>query len=116
MTEEKKIFLKEQGRRLASARWKKGMTQVELSKLLGYSDSTTIYKIEKGLQDIPRKREDKICEALEITRDYLRGFSVDESQAISYSQLLRLLTAAERMNMSLHDFKESVKDWQSLGI
>ena len=67
----KKYLYKYTGERLRRARMVKGYSQTELSKILGYSDSTTIYKIEKGLQKIPNSKLRAICNALDIDYKYL---------------------------------------------
>ena len=44
-----------------------GMTQKELADKCGYTDHTTINKIEKGLVDITFKRLEQIADALDTT-------------------------------------------------
>lgn len=75
MDYEKKALYKYTGDRIRRARMIKGLSQVELAKFLGYADSTTIYKIEKGLQKVPFKKIKAICEVLDVDIDYLtEGF------------------------------------------
>ena len=62
MDNNKKMLLEVVGKRLRIARMKKGLTQVDLAKMVGYSDSSTIHKIEKGLQDIPASKIKKFCQ------------------------------------------------------
>ena len=69
----KKQILKISGERIRRARLLKGLSQKELAALCGYSDSTTIYKIEKGLQDIPTSKIKLLCSALDIDFNYLKG-------------------------------------------
>ena len=69
----KKQVLKISGERIRRARMLKGLSQKELATKCGYSDSTTIYKIEKGLQDIPTSKIKLLCQALDIDFDYLKG-------------------------------------------
>lgn len=69
----KKKILEETGKNLRKARLRKGLTQVELAKMVGYSDSTTIHKIEKGLQDVPISKVRGFCKALDVDFDYLKG-------------------------------------------
>lgn len=73
MDKNREILLKEIGRKLRMARMRRGMTQVELAKAVGYSDSTTIHKIEKGLQDIPISKIRAFCRVLDVDFDYLKG-------------------------------------------
>ena len=44
-----------------------GMTQKELAEKCGYTDHTTINKIENGLVDITFKRLEQIAAALDTT-------------------------------------------------
>ncbi len=69
----KKQILKISGERIRRARLLKGLSQKELAAICGYSDSTTIYKIEKGLQDIPTSKIKVLCSALDIDFNYLKG-------------------------------------------
>lgn len=73
MDNNRKMFLEVVGKRLRIARMKKGLTQVDLAKMVGYSDSSTIHKIEKGLQDIPASKIKKFCQILDVDFDYFRG-------------------------------------------
>ena len=73
MDNTKKQILKITGERIRRARLVKGLTQGELATLCGYSDSTTIYKIEKGKQDIPTSKIKLLCKALDIDFNYLKG-------------------------------------------
>ena len=52
-----------------------GMTQRELAYKSGYSDHTTIAKMEKGLVDITMGRLQKIAIALETTPLELTGWT-----------------------------------------
>lgn len=67
----KKTIYQYTGERLRRARMVKGYSQIELAKKLGYSDSSTIYKIEKGVQKIPYERIRQICDVLDIDYAYL---------------------------------------------
>lgn len=71
MDEFKKQLYKYAGQRLKRARMVKGLSQIELAQQLGYADSTTIYKIEKGLQRIPHAKMAELCQLLGIDYAYL---------------------------------------------
>lgn len=43
------------GERIAKYRQEKGLSQEELAHLLGYKSRSTIYKIEVGQREVPRK-------------------------------------------------------------
>lgn len=67
----KKMIYQYTGERLRRARMVKGLSQKELAAKVGYSDSTTIYKIEKGIQKIPYAKIKQICDVLDIDYSYL---------------------------------------------
>ena len=58
------------GKRIREARKKIQMTQLELGRLTGYTDST-ISHIEKGEVDLPISKVKALAEALRVTVDYL---------------------------------------------
>lgn len=75
MDDFKKQLYKHAGERIRRARLVKGLSQIELSQKLGYADSSTIYKIEKGLQKIPNSKMRELCKILDIDNNYLlNGF------------------------------------------
>lgn len=55
-----------------------GMSQRELAARCGYSDHTTIAKMEKGLVDITIGRLKKIADALEIDPIELTGWNEED--------------------------------------
>ena len=69
----KRDILRISGERIRRARMLKGYTQKEFAAICGYADSTTIYKIEKGIQDIPTSKIKQLCKALDIDFNYLKG-------------------------------------------
>ena len=69
----KRDILRISGERIRRARMLKGYRQKELAAICGYADSTTIYKIEKGIQDIPTSKIKQLCKALDIDFNYLKG-------------------------------------------
>ena len=73
MDDLKREILKISGERIRRARLVKGLTQTELAAKCGYSDPTTIYKIEKGKQDVPTSKIKLLCAALDIDFNYLKG-------------------------------------------
>lgn len=73
MDKTKQQILKITGERIRRARIIKGLTQTELATLCGYTDGTTIYKIEKGKQDIPTSKIRALCSALDVDFNYLKG-------------------------------------------
>jgi transcriptional regulator with XRE-family HTH domain len=51
-----------------------GMSQLELAMKLGYSDRTTISKIESGTVDLSITKFQKLAEALRTTQSELMGW------------------------------------------
>lgn len=54
-----------------------GMTQDDLSRLLGYTDRSAIAKIESGKNDLNRSKMDAFAKALHTTTAYLNGWTDD---------------------------------------
>lgn len=61
--------------RIRQRREELGLSQSELAARLGYSDRSTIAKIEKGVNDITQSKIVAFAEALETTTAYLMGWS-----------------------------------------
>ena len=53
------------------------LSQAELADILGYSDRSTIAKIEKGVNDITQSKIEAFAEALHTTPAYLMGWTDD---------------------------------------
>jgi len=66
--------------RIKECREKLKMSQAELAELLGYSDRSTIAKIEKGTNDITQSKIEAFARVLHTTPAYLMGWE-DESGA-----------------------------------
>lgn len=74
------------GERIRSRRKELGLTQEELALSLGYKDKTSIYKIEKGVQQLTQSKIKQIANALDTTTDYIMGWDAESDR---YSDLLR---------------------------
>lgn len=61
-------------------RQKRGMSQDELAKLVGYGDRTSIAKIESGKVDLPQSKIVAFANALQCSPAYLMGWT-DEFSA-----------------------------------
>lgn len=64
-------FLIEMGKKIKDLRLKKGYSQEELAKKMGYISRSTINKIEKGLVDIPQSKITDFANVLDTTPLYL---------------------------------------------
>ena len=111
MEQEKSNRLLAQGMRIRIARRSKGMTQTDLAIKCGYKDCTSIYKIEKGLQGLPLSRLDALCNALEVSRDYI--LSSEDTTTVyedldGYLALLKM--AADDLAEAVYGLAESIAE------
>lgn len=67
--------------RIKQCRETLGMSQAELAELLGYSDRSTIAKIEKGTNDITQSKIEAFAKVLHTTPAYLMGWENNSSGA-----------------------------------
>lgn len=74
MENENKEFLETMGNKIKNLRIKKGFTQEELAKKMGYTSRSTINKIEKGLVDLPQSKLVELAKILNTTPLYLFGW------------------------------------------
>ena len=75
------------GEGVRTARIKKGYTQEELAKRLGYQSRSSVNKIEAG-RDIPRAMLGKLAEVLDVSPAYLMGWdSAPTSDSPTSAQL-----------------------------
>lgn len=63
------------GRRIKDRRIELGWTLGELAVKVGYSDNSTLSRVENGKTDMPLKKLDKIAQVLDVTPAYLIGFT-----------------------------------------
>ena len=63
------------GRRIKDRRIELGWTLGELAAKVGYSDNSTLSRVENGKTDMPLKKLDKIAQVLDVTPAYLIGFT-----------------------------------------
>lgn len=57
------------------------MTQEELARLTGYTDRSSIARIEKGEIDLPQSKIKQFAEALGTTPSHLMGWEVNPTDA-----------------------------------
>lgn len=63
------------GNRIKDRRLELGLTLDELASKVGYSDKSTLSRVENGKTDMPLKKLDKIAQVLDVTPAYLAGFT-----------------------------------------
>ena len=66
------------GQRIKARREHLEMSQAELAEKIGYSDRSTIAKIEKGVNDISQSKVAEFADALRTTPAYLMGMTNDD--------------------------------------
>ena len=62
------------GQRIKARRQKLQLSQRELAARLGYTDHTTLTRIEADKVDLPQSRIEKIAEVLGVSIGYLMGW------------------------------------------
>lgn len=62
------------GQRIKARRQELKLTQRELAAQLGYTDHTTLTRIEADKVDLPQSRIEKIAEVLGVSIGYLMGW------------------------------------------
>lgn len=91
-------------RRIRRRREELDMSQDELAQKLGYKSRSSIYKIEKGINDIPQSKIVAFAESLNTTPEYLMGWETEQAQRtveltdneIEHMKLYRMLNADNR--------------------
>ena len=63
---ERSKYLEAFGRRIREYRIRRGMSQEELAEKAGYTNRSTITKIEKGRADVPRSKIIQLAQALGV--------------------------------------------------
>ena len=62
------------GKKIKARRVELGLSQRELASRLGYTDHTTLTRVEAGKVDLPQSRIVKFAEVLGVTPGYLMGW------------------------------------------
>ena len=76
------------GRRIRELRIKKGMSQEELAKAVGYTSNnsrSTINKVEQGQNDIVQSKLKTYAKALDVTVGYLLGIEDIDGFDVAYN-------------------------------
>lgn len=111
------------GHRIRAARESHGMTQEDLAQKMGYRSKSTINKIEKGINDIPRAKVAEFAHVLGVSAVSLMGLdpapavpSPAPSEAIGH----RIRAARESHGMTMKDIaaaagvsEGTVSRWES---
>lgn len=76
--------------RLRSAREDAGILQKQLAREVGVSQSA-VSNWEKGIRDLTSTQVVKLCRALDVTPDYLFGFTTLKNQGKALEQAMKEL-------------------------
>lgn len=94
------------GERIKLKRNELKWSQRELCKRMGYSDHSTIAKIEAGKVDIPQSRIVQFAEALGVSVAYLMGWEEKiEKDPVGVAELHFEILMDEDINEIFEDFK-----------
>ena len=91
------------GELIAKYRQERGLSQEELANLLGYKSRATIYKIENGIREVPRKMIAQLSVILDVSPLDLLGENNEKSAPATFdkSALADMLN-----NFSFEDLKK----------
>lgn len=89
------------GEKIREARIKKGISQTELAKLLGYKSRSSINKIEVEGRDVPRSMIVKFAQVLGVTPSYLMGWDNDVPNDHEYMEIVKMLQALSPEDFNL---------------
>ncbi len=89
------------GEKIREARLKKGISQTELAKLLGYKSRSSINKIEVEGRDVPRSMIVKFAQVLGVTPSYLMGWDNDTPNDHEYMEIVKLLQSLSPEDFNL---------------
>lgn len=99
------------GERIKISRLKKGYTQTEMAKLLGYKSRSSINKIEVGGRDIPRSSVVKFAELLDVTPAYILGYEAPISEENNKEiDDFKLTEQEKELIKQIRGFDESVRN------
>lgn len=82
-----------------------GLTQEELARLTGYTDRSSIAKVEKGEIDLSQSKIEQFADALGTTPSYLMGWENTEPEDIGAFAAEVLLDA---------DLVQLIKDYRTM--
>ena len=93
---------KDLGQKIKKIRKEKGMTQLELTEKVGYSNRSMITKIEKGEIDLSESKIVSIAKALGVSPGYLVGWSDNQTQDTNTTQdIIATLTPEQKSELNM---------------
>jgi Predicted transcriptional regulator with C-terminal CBS domains len=85
--------------KIKECRLKLGLTQTELAERTGYTDRSSIAKIEAGKVDIPQSKIKLFAQVLRTTPAYLMGYDLVEWRPDVYYDFQHAHSAKERLEI-----------------
>lgn len=70
-----------------------GMTQDELARKAGYTDRSSIAKIEKGVVDLPQSKIEQFAKIFGVTASELMGWDQNKDEVQQNNDLIALVVA-----------------------
>ena len=107
--EDKKMSV--DGNRVRDLRKKRGLSQAELGKAIGYSSHVPINQVENGKRDLTYPRLRRCAEVLDTTVDYLVGKKNDPTRTIIDDTLDKSYFSSRN---ALFNFLDGGTEYQSL--
>ena len=98
----------EVGARIRYLRKRRGFSQEELAKKIGYTSKTTINKIELGINSLKQSTLEQIAFALHTTPSYLMGW--DEDNDLILTEQEQKIIRAYRENEDLQPVIRKILD------
>ena len=95
------------GEKIKQRRLEIGMSQRELARKMGYSDNSTLNRIEKGTVDVSQAKVVQFAKALNVSIAYLMDWEEDEKSTDE-----QMLTDAEKKLLSL--FRQVPEEMQDV--
>ena len=105
--------------RIKELRKQRKISQEKLAKMTGYTDRSSIAKIEKGKVDLSETKIQLFASALNTTPAYLMGWGDDDKEMPQGLQIPVLGTVAAGIPISavedILDYEEVPQSWQNQG-
>lgn len=90
-----------------------GMTQLELARLAGYENRSSIARIERGDHDLPQSKIVEIANALKTTPSYLMGWEDEEVASLTAMQeetMAKFLTLSQEHQLVVSNIVNTLSE------
>ena len=89
------------------------MTQLELARLAGYENRSSIARIERGDHDLPQSKIVEIANALKTTPSYLMGWEDEEVASLTAMQeetMAKFLTLSQEHQLVVSNIVNTLSE------